>query len=345
METLAALLHFPGVPAIQYCHGFLPWEEAPIHFPRLRHYVVVSEVGHERLVMRHGIPESRVTCLPNFFDENRFQARTLPLPAKPKRALLLSNAFDAEAAPVREACLRYGITLDVVGMTAGSVHSKPEVLLPTYELVFSLGRGAIEAMACGAAVICLAEEGTGPLVTSANFDALRAVNFGIRAVNGPLTADVIARQIELYDPVQAAAISARIRAEATLSATVSRLIDLYREAIAANQPAPRPEEESRVVAEYLSEWSPRFKDWAHRAGQADRALQSHAERLEHLLVEARALLEDARAQMQEARAQADEIRNSLSWRICKGILSIRPVRFVAGLLKGNPPPARVKLPG
>ncbi|HEY3743083.1 MAG TPA: glycosyltransferase [Bryobacteraceae bacterium] len=352
METLTALLHFPGVPAIQYCHGWLPWEEAPIHFPRLRHYVVVSELGHERLVMRHGIPSDRVTCLPNFFDENRFPARTVPLPAKPDRALLLSNAFDAEAAPVREACRRFGIALDVVGLAAGSVHSKPEVLLPNYPIVFSLGRGAIEAMACGAAVICLAEEGTGPLVTPANFDALRAINFGIRAVNGPLTADVIARQIELYDPTQASAISARIRSEATLGSTASRLIDLYTKAIEANQGPPQPEDESRAVAAYLSEWSPRFKDWAHRSGQADRALQSHAERLEHMLVDVRTQLEDARTQAKDAlaqaaddRAQADEIRNSLAWRMSKTLLSIGPLRFVAGLLKGQSTPARIKTPG
>src|SRR3954453_20960940 len=28
-ETLTALLRFPQTPAISYCHGWLPWQEAP----------------------------------------------------------------------------------------------------------------------------------------------------------------------------------------------------------------------------------------------------------------------------------------------------------------------------
>jgi hypothetical protein len=346
IETLTALLHFPGVPAVQYCHGWLPWEEAPVVFPRVRHYVVVSQVGRERLVMRHGIPDGRVSLLPNFFDENRFAARKTPLPAKPKRALVLSNAFDAKAAPVREACSRFGIALDVIGLAAGSVHTRPELLLPDYDLAFGLGRVAIEAMACGAAVVLLGEEGVGPLITPGDFDELRAINFGIRALTAPLAAGAIAEQIDRYDPDAAALISARIRSEATLGGTAARLIELYREAIASNQPASR-EDEGRAVSAYLSEWSPRFKDWAHRSGRADRALQDHAQRLEWELLDARRQVEDARnhvadakreandaqAQAERARRNADDIRNSLSWRICSAILKFGPVRALAGLLK------------
>ena len=39
VETMMALLHFLDVPAIYFCHGFLPWEEAPLHFPRVMRYV------------------------------------------------------------------------------------------------------------------------------------------------------------------------------------------------------------------------------------------------------------------------------------------------------------------
>jgi hypothetical protein len=350
METLAALLQFPGVPAVQYCHGWLPWQEAPVVFPRVRHYVAVSQVGLERLVLRHGIAAGDVSILPNFFDQNRFAARRDPLPAKPKKALLLSNVFDAEAAPVREACRRFDISLDVVGLAAGSVHSKPENLLPSYDLVFTLGRGAIEAMATGAAVICLAEEGAGPLVSTTNFDKLRALNFGIRAVIGPLEPDEIAQQIELYNPNDAAVVSRRIHSEAALGAAVTRLLEIYNGAIASNQPWD-PENESRAMAAYLSHWSPRFRDWAHRSGQADRALQDHAQRLEtdvrNLRGELRLALTrsadiltqsaDMKRQMEESWRQAEDIRNSRAWRISSAILSFKPISLLAGRFRANQP--------
>ncbi len=34
-ETLAALLAFPGVPAVAVCHSWVGWSEAPLRFPRV----------------------------------------------------------------------------------------------------------------------------------------------------------------------------------------------------------------------------------------------------------------------------------------------------------------------
>jgi len=33
LDTMTALLRFPGVPAVYFCHGWLPWEETPPRFP------------------------------------------------------------------------------------------------------------------------------------------------------------------------------------------------------------------------------------------------------------------------------------------------------------------------
>ena len=35
LETMTALLHFPGVPAVYFCHGSQPWVETPPRFPRI----------------------------------------------------------------------------------------------------------------------------------------------------------------------------------------------------------------------------------------------------------------------------------------------------------------------
>ena len=90
LEAMEAMLRFPSVPALYVCHGWLPWVEAPPRFPSLLRYLAVDTLRRDRLVLEHGIPESRVTVLHNFVDLDRFRPRE-PLPPRPRRALLLSN--------------------------------------------------------------------------------------------------------------------------------------------------------------------------------------------------------------------------------------------------------------
>ncbi|MEP6913552.1 MAG: hypothetical protein ABI923_12405, partial [bacterium] len=42
VETMMAMLHFPNTPAVYFCHGWLPWEEAPPRFPRILKYIAVD---------------------------------------------------------------------------------------------------------------------------------------------------------------------------------------------------------------------------------------------------------------------------------------------------------------
>src|SRR5262245_50815992 len=113
VETLTALLHFPGVPAVFVCHGWAPWEELAPRFPRILRYVAVDYTTRERLVSERGIPPERVVVVLNFVDLARFQPRG-PLPRVPQRALVFSNYASEEThlPAVREACLRFGIGID-----------------------------------------------------------------------------------------------------------------------------------------------------------------------------------------------------------------------------------------
>src|SRR5581483_9053651 len=119
LETVTALLRFPGVPAVYFCHGWLPWQEMPPRFPRILRYVAVDQTCRDRLVCEHGIPEDRVRVLLNFVDLERFKPRP-PLPVRPARALIFSNSANEEthAPAIREACQRAGIALDIVGLQA-----------------------------------------------------------------------------------------------------------------------------------------------------------------------------------------------------------------------------------
>jgi glycosyltransferase involved in cell wall biosynthesis len=256
MEAMMALLHFPRVPAVHFCHGWLPWQESPPHFPRILRYVAVDYTCRDRLILESGIPEEKVRVLLNFVDLERFKPRA-PLPPRPARGLLFSNYANQEThlRVVREAAAHAGIELDVVGFGVGNPCTEPEKLLGSYDIVFAKARAALEALAVGTAVVLCDASGMGSMVTSGELERLRALNFGVRALREPLDAARLVREIERYDPVDAAEVSRKVRASAGRDAVLDELIDLYEEVIAEYESRPDGEDdaraEGRAAAMYL----------------------------------------------------------------------------------------------
>ncbi len=327
LETMTALLRFPGAPCVFVCHGALPWEEEPPRHPRIRRYVAVDAATRERIAAA-GVPDGRIRTVLNFVDLARFRPRA-PLPPRPRRALAFGNtAAETTWLPaVRAACERAGIELDAAGLAAGRPAPRPEELLPAYDLVFAKGRAALEAMAVGTAVVLCDAAGAGPLVTAAEFDRLRPMNFGLRALVEPLDAETLGREIARYDPADAAAVSARVRQEASLDAAVEQLLAIYREALA--EPVDRSDAalaaESRAAAGYLAWLSPALKERARllidrdelwrrldrtAAERAEAAARSSAER-ETLAAEAAGL----RAELEAHRAELQTLRATATWRL------------------------------
>ena len=254
LETMTALLHFPGVPAVYFCHGWLPWEEIPPRFPRILRYVAVDYTCRDRLIYEHAIPEERVHVLLNFVDLSRFKPRR-PLPLRPARALVFSNQADERThlPAVREACARAGIALEVIGLRAGNPCARPEEVLGDYDIVFAKARAALEALAVGIAVILCDATGAGPMVTTGEWERLRSLNFGIRTLREPVTPEALTREIARYDPVDAAAVSAHVRATAGRDAIVDEIVNLYRAVIAEHQNTGAPDlrAEAHEAAAYL----------------------------------------------------------------------------------------------
>jgi hypothetical protein len=254
-ELMTALLHFPRVPAVRVCHG---WSDEPVqHFPRILRYVAVDDTVRARMISDWGVPPDRVRVILNFVDTERFRPRPA-LPPRPARALLFNN-FAAQHLPVvRQACDRLGISLESAGADLGRVAEAPELLLPRYDLVFAKARCAIEAMASGAAVIVCDQAGMGPLVTSANVEDLRRVNFGVRALREPVTVASLVREISRYDADDAALVARHIRATAPLDLALDRWIETYEEVIAEHRASPPadPDTELRAAASYLRRFQP-----------------------------------------------------------------------------------------
>jgi hypothetical protein len=259
LETMTALLHFPGTPAVYVCHDWWHDRDRPPRFPRIRRYLAVDRPCLDRMIYEEGIPASQARIRLGFVDLARFQPRP-PLPERPGRALLFSNY--GEEGPyldaVRGACRAAGLGLDVLGLRFGNADPRPERLLGQYDIVLAKARAAMEAACVGCAVVIHHVRHVGPLVTAAEVERLLPLNFGIRAMTPPLSPAEVAVRLESelrrYDRDDAAEVSRRVRATVGAEEAVDELLALYREVI-AEQAADREtgrDAELRAAARYLT---------------------------------------------------------------------------------------------
>jgi Glycosyltransferase Family 4 len=222
-----AMLRFPGTPAIFVCHDARAWHDQAPAFAAVHQYVAVDFLCRDRL-KADGIVEERIRVIGNSVDLDRFQPRGA-LPTVPRRALLFSNyaTEHTHLRPVHDACAQAGLHLDVRGYGVKNVCENPEAILGGYDIVFAKARCAMEAMACGAAVVLCGMEGAGPLVTSGEFDALRDYNFGRHVLQQPLKAEYLLTQIARYDPADAQKVTQLARAKLGLAQMVDQWTELY----------------------------------------------------------------------------------------------------------------------
>lgn len=282
LDAMTAMLYFPDTPAVYFCHGWVPWEEMAPHFPTIQRYVAVDDLCRERLQCMHGIPPDRIRTIRNFFDPRRHLLRD-DLPAVPRRALVLSNQMREEGnlGILRQACAARGITLDAVGLAVGNVEIRPEQILGKYDIVFGKARSALEALACGTAVIVCDAAGLGGMVTPDNYDAFRRLNFGIRCLREPITVEAVIQELDRYDPALARETSLRARAEADVDQAVEQILQVYQEAIEA----PRSWLDSkiphlRLASNYFRQVADTTKERRHAELMKDQALaEAEAQRL------------------------------------------------------------------
>jgi hypothetical protein len=273
IETAAAVLALPNVPAVFVCHGWdSPDALAPL-LPRILRYLAVSEISRDRLIHWDGVPESRVVMHQNPVDLERF-ARRPEAATQLRQALVFSNTLteNNQLPIVREACRQSGITLNAVGEGVQNVSLHPEHLLKNYDLVFARGRCALEALASGCAVILCDELGLGELITTENYDILRLRNFGRRTFQLPFTADAIRAQLGRYDPRDAQKLTTRVRERESLFAATEVLTGIYREVIRelAQQGGTCAEQERLAAARFLQAIAPHANtfDLARRKSEA-----------------------------------------------------------------------------
>jgi hypothetical protein len=249
--ALAAMAALPDVPAVYSCHSPIFEVEVPLPHPQIRRWIAVSDLGRTRCLSR-GVPAERLSVILNAVDLLRFRPRG-PLPARPRRALLLTKTHGL-LAMVRAACDAAGIALDALGPGVGHITDRLEDELPQYDLVFATGRMALEAAVAGCAVIVGDGHGFAGPLRSAELEAWRRLNLGARLYTRPMTPEGLREAIEAYDPQDAAKVTTTLRATASAEDYAAAHLAVYEAAIA--DPAPPAAAVTAATAAWLEDLLP-----------------------------------------------------------------------------------------
>jgi len=240
-----ARYHFQHTPMVFLSHGILPFlEQPPVGDLGISKYLAVSEEVMQNL-LRKGIPLRDVAIFRNIVDTGRFFP-TQPLNPRAKRALIFSRKFDETAKRViKEACKLKRISVETIN---GSVFDV-ENYMNRADIIFSRGRGAIEAMSTGKIVII---PGDG-LVTEKNFREIQKCNFSGRRFQKPLDVAGLKDEIDKYDQILGEDNRRIVLKYFSANHQVDELTNIYREAI------NRYEDENIDFSELVSLIGPRME--------------------------------------------------------------------------------------
>lgn len=255
-QTLTSLLRFPSTPAIFVCHDAVAWHDDPLIFPRVFRYVAVDHRCKRRFEGKPQVQPERVRVILNAVDLSRFIPRPA-VPRQPSHAAIFSNYASkwTHLPAVAKACDSLGIPLDVIGKEFGTGTSRPEELLPKYDLIFAKARCALEAMAVGCAVVVCDFGGLGRMVNPETFAELRSLNFGGGVLTRPLDPELIVAEIQKYNVDDVKLVSDRVRREAGLTSALDEWIELYHDVLTEHGVAGNQhEEELAALADYVVEW-------------------------------------------------------------------------------------------
>ena len=247
-ESLLAFSRFPNKPMILVCHGILPWQEQPFRSRlNIHRYVAVSEEVRDHLVRRHRVHPRDVLVMRNGIDLRRFAARQ-PIGPRPKHALILSNYMPVASRDlIANVCGQLGITLRETGKAQSRWDVEEEI--NRADLVFALGRSALETLACKRAVIVFDYNGADGLVTPENFHLLRLRNLSGRTHRHQYTEESLRSEIERYDPSTADLLYEVVRREHDVRHIARRYVALYEEATTLPR-RERPDPEELALRQY-----------------------------------------------------------------------------------------------
>lgn len=231
--TLLAFCFFPFIPLVYVSHGFLPrvlpFEGPPEPPVVVERYVAVSEEAKANLVDNSTISERDIEVVANPVDVERFEPQEEISQALRKVLLISSNKNKAQKELVEQACSGLGLDLEIMGWEKRVWNVEDYV--NEADLVVSLGRGAMEGLACGRAVVVCGGKGCDGMITEGSIDDLLETNLSGRRYGRPATVETLIDEFQKYDP-RTQRVNRRLALERFDSRRQARkLVGIYQEAI------------------------------------------------------------------------------------------------------------------
>ena len=234
--TTATLTHTP--PAILGVLGTKPAMEnppllvGPGHLP----WWGISEKAVENVASIPGWVAQPHQVVRNWFIDDASGPPPAPSISAIRSALVVSNHRDSSLDTQIEALRRAGIEVDCVGTPWRSV-PVTNALLAQYDLVVTLGRTAVKALALGIPCLLLTTGRTDGMVRLADIEAVAAHNFsGLYRNLPPDPATTLAWVRDVPDQAERAALQGWIWEHCRFSAALERFEAMYAEAVDLGQP-------------------------------------------------------------------------------------------------------------
>jgi len=241
-NILASLIRSvkPEVPMLFVSHGILRaqafLEQPPSEDINIQKYIAVSEEVKDNLISSHRISADDIEVVWNCVDVNRFSPRG-EINERPEVVLFISNRFTSKVyRTIRDACEKLQLKLIVIGKTKRVFNT--EYYINKADIVISLGRGIIEAMACGRAAIVYDYQGGDGMITKDNIDEIRKYNFSGRRFKEKYVVAALIREISKYDSRMGAVNRDIIIREHNASLATDRIISICQEAESNFRPTP-----------------------------------------------------------------------------------------------------------
>ena len=166
----------PTVPLAFACHSWLISIEDPVSALGAGAYVVFNDVTRRRLAAHSATTGTDIIRLRQPVEVTFADALREPINEAPRRAVAVSRSMRLLPQRLERACAASGIAFEWVG-AEHTQSTDPRREMRAADIVFAVGRTALEAMVDARAVLVIDESMRGGWVTDASYASLEADGF------------------------------------------------------------------------------------------------------------------------------------------------------------------------
>ncbi len=223
---------FPELQVVFLSQGILPFLEHPPFFNlNIAKYIAISEEIKEELVKK-GTPQESIEIIRNLIDIQKF-VNEKEISEIPRRALVISGRIDdVKETIIRESCGSLNIEVDFVGGRFGEVDQQFLISKIDFaDIIFSLGRGAIEGMVAGKCVIVYDYLGGDGMIDSETFHEIKKNNFSGRRYKKDFTQESLVAEISKYNKEEIEKVKLLAIEEFSVELGARKIERIYRDVI------------------------------------------------------------------------------------------------------------------